>query len=118
MGDIDRDGVEKAYGRWAPVYDLVFGKVFDQGRQSTIAERLATRRHRYMPATLLGSQFAALEPPLDAVVVDVDSDTATQVRKVLDALRLSKHCATAFAGSGSPHAPSPPRESTLSSGDE
>ena len=36
--DIDREGVEKAYGRWAPVYDLVFGKVFDQGRQSTIAE--------------------------------------------------------------------------------
>ncbi len=37
-GDIDREGVEKAYGRWAPVYDLVFGKVFDAGRQSTIAE--------------------------------------------------------------------------------
>jgi phosphatidylethanolamine/phosphatidyl-N-methylethanolamine N-methyltransferase len=36
--DIDRAGVAKAYGRWAPVYDLVFGKVFDQGRQSTIAE--------------------------------------------------------------------------------
>jgi phosphatidylethanolamine/phosphatidyl-N-methylethanolamine N-methyltransferase len=36
--DIDREGVEKAYGRWAPVYDLVFGKVFDHGRQSTIAE--------------------------------------------------------------------------------
>src|SRR6201986_4011338 len=35
-GDIDRAGVAKAYGRWAPVYDLVFGKVFDQGRQSTI----------------------------------------------------------------------------------
>jgi len=38
MGDIDREGVEKAYGRWAPVYDLVFGKVFDAGRQSTIVE--------------------------------------------------------------------------------
>src|SRR5215831_21290480 len=37
-GDIDRDGVEKAYERWAPIYDLVFGKVFDQGRQSSIAE--------------------------------------------------------------------------------
>ncbi|MGY3031173.1 phosphatidylethanolamine/phosphatidyl-N-methylethanolamine N-methyltransferase [Bradyrhizobium sp. USDA 4354] len=36
--DISRSGVEKAYGRWAPVYDLVFGKVFDAGRQSTIAE--------------------------------------------------------------------------------
>src|SRR6201984_1000047 len=34
VDDIDREGVEKAYGRWAPVYDLVFGK----GRQSTIAE--------------------------------------------------------------------------------
>src|SRR3984885_7660553 len=36
--DIDRAGVAKAYGRWAPVYDLVFGKVFAHGRQSTIAE--------------------------------------------------------------------------------
>ena len=36
--DIDRAGVAKAYGRWAPIYDLVFGKVFDHGRQSTIAE--------------------------------------------------------------------------------
>ena len=36
--DIDRAGVAKAYERWAPVYDLVFGKVFDEGRQSTIAE--------------------------------------------------------------------------------
>ena len=38
MGDIDREGVEKAYERWAPIYDLVFGKVFEHGRQSTIAE--------------------------------------------------------------------------------
>jgi phosphatidylethanolamine/phosphatidyl-N-methylethanolamine N-methyltransferase len=38
VSDIDRAGVEKAYGRWAPIYDIVFGKVFDHGRQSTIAE--------------------------------------------------------------------------------
>src|ERR1700737_2810040 len=37
-GDIDREGGAKGYGRWGPVYDLVFGKVFDPGRQSTIAE--------------------------------------------------------------------------------
>jgi phosphatidylethanolamine/phosphatidyl-N-methylethanolamine N-methyltransferase len=35
--DIDRAGVAKAYARWAPIYDMVFGKVFDSGRQSTIA---------------------------------------------------------------------------------
>src|ERR1700749_5232170 len=38
MGDINLTGVTKAYDRWAPVYDSVFGKVFDQGRKSTIAE--------------------------------------------------------------------------------
>ena len=35
--DIDRAGVAKAYAAWAPVYDMVFGKVFDEGRKSTIA---------------------------------------------------------------------------------
>ncbi len=37
MADIDKNTVEKAYARWAPVYDLVFGKVFDAGRKATIA---------------------------------------------------------------------------------
>lgn len=35
--ELDRDTVTKAYTRWAPIYDLVFGAVFDQGRQSAIA---------------------------------------------------------------------------------
>jgi phosphatidylethanolamine/phosphatidyl-N-methylethanolamine N-methyltransferase len=45
MGDIDKATVTKAYARWAPVYDLVFGKVFDAGRQSSIAaaERIGGR---------------------------------------------------------------------------
>jgi phosphatidylethanolamine/phosphatidyl-N-methylethanolamine N-methyltransferase len=39
--DIDRDSVVKSYGRWAPVYDLVFGKVFERARTEAIA---ATQR--------------------------------------------------------------------------
>jgi len=35
--DISEESVEKAYARWAPVYDLVFGKVFDAGRKASIA---------------------------------------------------------------------------------
>lgn len=35
--DIDRDGVAKAYARWAPIYDFVFGAVFDAGRKASIA---------------------------------------------------------------------------------
>jgi len=43
--DIDTQMVTKAYARWAPVYDLVFGKVFEQGRHAAIAaaERVGGR---------------------------------------------------------------------------
>jgi phosphatidylethanolamine/phosphatidyl-N-methylethanolamine N-methyltransferase len=34
--DIDKSSVERAYARWAPVYDLVFGAVFDTGRRAAI----------------------------------------------------------------------------------
>ena len=42
---LDRNAVEKAYARWAPVYDLVFGKVFERGRKASIAaaERVGGR---------------------------------------------------------------------------
>jgi phosphatidylethanolamine/phosphatidyl-N-methylethanolamine N-methyltransferase len=36
-GDLDRDAIAKAYARWAPVYDLVFGSVFERGRKAAIA---------------------------------------------------------------------------------
>ncbi|MFL6975176.1 MAG: class I SAM-dependent methyltransferase [Xanthobacteraceae bacterium] len=43
--ELDKDTIAKAYGRWAPVYDLVFGAVFDQGRRAAIAaaERIGGR---------------------------------------------------------------------------
>jgi phosphatidylethanolamine/phosphatidyl-N-methylethanolamine N-methyltransferase len=44
-GEIDNQSVAKAYARWAPIYDLVFGKVFDPGRKASIAaaERIGGR---------------------------------------------------------------------------
>src|SRR5277367_4807557 len=39
--DFDREMVETAYDRWAPVYDLVFGGVFSKGRKAAI---LATNK--------------------------------------------------------------------------
>jgi phosphatidylethanolamine/phosphatidyl-N-methylethanolamine N-methyltransferase len=36
--DIDRAGVTRTSDLWAPVYDTVFGKVFDEGRRASIAE--------------------------------------------------------------------------------
>src|SRR5437762_13032462 len=44
-GEIDIDTVAKAYARWAPVYDFVFGAVFNAGRKASIAaaERVGGR---------------------------------------------------------------------------
>ena len=43
--DLDAQTITKAYARWAPVYDLVFGAVFERGRHAAIAaaERVGGR---------------------------------------------------------------------------
>ncbi len=43
--ELSRGTIEKAYARWAPVYDIVFGAVFDRGRRAAIvaAERIGGR---------------------------------------------------------------------------
>ena len=43
--ELDKDAVTKAYARWAPIYDVVFGAVFDRGRKASIAaaERIGGR---------------------------------------------------------------------------
>jgi phosphatidylethanolamine/phosphatidyl-N-methylethanolamine N-methyltransferase len=45
LPQMSTDGVAQAYGRWAPVYDLVFGPVFRQGRSAAIvaAEKIGGR---------------------------------------------------------------------------
>jgi phosphatidylethanolamine/phosphatidyl-N-methylethanolamine N-methyltransferase len=35
--ELDLKTIAKAYARWAPVYDLVFGAVFERGRRAAIA---------------------------------------------------------------------------------
>ena len=43
--ELDQETIAKAYARWAPVYDLVFGAVFERGRHAAIAaaERIGGR---------------------------------------------------------------------------
>src|SRR5947209_7333711 len=45
MAELDQDTIARAYARWAPIYDLVFGSVFDRGRKTSIAaaERIGGR---------------------------------------------------------------------------
>jgi gluconokinase len=56
------------------------------GSRELIAARLAARQHRYMPTTLLDSQFATLEPPAEAIVVDVALPLEAAVEAAMRAL--------------------------------
>jgi len=47
-----------------------------------IRSRLEARRHRYMPASLLESQFAALEAPRDAIVIDIAAPSVQCVETI------------------------------------
>ena len=59
-----------------------------KGPQALIAQRLRERQHRYMPASLLDSQFATLEEPLDALSVDIGPPPATIAATIRTALKL------------------------------
>jgi phosphatidylethanolamine/phosphatidyl-N-methylethanolamine N-methyltransferase len=43
--ELDKETIAKAYARWAPVYDLVFGAVFERARHAAVAaaERIGGR---------------------------------------------------------------------------
>jgi gluconokinase len=63
-----------------------FRVVHLKGGYDFIHARLAARKHRYMPASLLQSQFAALEAPGDAIEVNVADDVEACVAKIAKAL--------------------------------
>jgi len=69
-----------AAGITAPVF------VFLQGERELIGSRLAQRQHRYMPASLLRSQFEALEPPAKAIAVDISADVPACVAAIVKQL--------------------------------
>jgi gluconokinase len=57
-----------------------------RGSIELIRSRMTQRQHRYMPASLLESQFAALEAPAGAVEVDIAEAPADCVEAIAAAL--------------------------------
>jgi gluconokinase len=60
--------------------------VYLEGSKDLIAARVAGRKHRYMPASLLESQFATLEPPADAIRIDVALPVERSVETIVRAV--------------------------------
>jgi gluconokinase len=67
--------------------DVILG--FLNGSAALIADRLKRRRGHFMPASLLGSQLADLQPPTaqeHPIVIDIARPIAAQVDQVVAAL--------------------------------
>ena len=64
-----------------------FAIVHLRGSFDLIRRRVEARKHRYMPASLLQSQFDTLEPPRDAIEVDVAFDVEASLSRILAVLR-------------------------------
>jgi gluconokinase len=64
--------------------------VYLRGSPEVIRARLGERKGHFMKSGLLGSQFAALEEPEDALVVDVDTAPATIVDRIRTGLGVTR----------------------------
>ena len=66
--------------------------IYLEGTQALIAERLARRKHHFMPPDLLASQFRTLEPPQpgeNAVTVSIDAPVEAIVDDIVRQLKLA-----------------------------
>jgi gluconokinase len=61
--------------------------VFLHGSFELLQRRMKERKHRYMPGSLLKSQFATLEPPEKAIRIDVAEPLERSVERIREALR-------------------------------
>jgi gluconokinase len=64
-----------------------FTVIYLHASAALIRTRLENRQHRYMPAALLDSQLATLEPPADAIAIDVAGTPQDCVAAIVARLR-------------------------------
>jgi gluconokinase len=64
--------------------------VYLKGSEELIRERLQHRQDHFMKPGMLASQFADLEEPVDAIVIDIRSEPKMAVAQIISELNLSQ----------------------------
>jgi len=87
--ELDKETIAKAYGRWAPVYDLVFGAVFEHGRHAAIAaaERIGGRILEVGVGTGISLPYYSHDVRLYGV--DISEPMLRKAQQRVDELRLT-----------------------------
>jgi carbohydrate kinase (thermoresistant glucokinase family) len=60
--------------------------VYLKGSQEVIRVRLLERQHHFMRPGMVASQFADLEEPMDAMIIDVEVAPSVAVRQIVNTL--------------------------------
>jgi phosphatidylethanolamine/phosphatidyl-N-methylethanolamine N-methyltransferase len=86
---MERDQVAEAYGRWAPVYDIVFGPIFRQGRRAAVkaAEAIGGRVLEVGVGT--GLSLADYGKDVRVVGIDISEPMLDKARKRVEAQHLT-----------------------------
>ena len=63
--------------------------VFLSGSREVLAQRMQAREH-FMPLSLLDSQLATLEPPFNAIQIDIEQPLEDSLREVLKQINLNQ----------------------------
>jgi phosphatidylethanolamine/phosphatidyl-N-methylethanolamine N-methyltransferase len=86
--DLDQGKVERAYDRWAPIYDLVFGAVFKKGRSAAIST--ANRHGGRVLEVGVGTGISLPEYSSNVQIFGIDISAAMlrEAHKRVDKLRL------------------------------
>ena len=87
--ELERHQVAEVYGRWAPVYDIVFGPVFSRGRRAAVnaAERVGGRILEVGVGTGLSLDHYAKSNHI--VGVDISEPMLDKARERIKRLRLN-----------------------------
>jgi phosphatidylethanolamine/phosphatidyl-N-methylethanolamine N-methyltransferase len=80
-GDLDRDTMERAYARWAPIYDAVCGPVFEKGRRAATAAAKQTGRRILEVGVGTGLSFQDYDARHEVYGIDLSEPMIAKARE-------------------------------------
>ncbi len=87
--ELERDQVAEAYGRWAPVYDLVFGPVFRQGRRAAVVAAEQIGGHILEVGVGTGLSLTDYAKNNQIAGIDISAPMLEKARKRVEELGLN-----------------------------
>lgn len=80
-GDLDRETMERAYARWAPIYDTVCGPLFEKGRRAATAAAKQVGKRILEVGVGTGLSFQDYDPSFEIHGIDLSEPMIARARE-------------------------------------